>query len=436
MTARDFDDAISIRRKPGGGWLLGVHIADVGHYVRPGGALDREAISRGSSAYLPMRVVPMLPGVLSDGLCSLKEGEDRLALSVLLAYDRQGNLLEARAARSVIRSDRRFTYERASRVMEGAGGETREVAGVLREMFALARLLRARRPSLFIHEAGVEFVYSPAGVIVDVQTTEGDAAHWVIEEFMLAANREVAGWLLRIAEPALYRHHPPPGSSADLREFLAGAGIPGARQKPLPEVMRRAEEVGLGAAATSFLMDILESAEYTPRESSHDALGFAHYTHFTSPIRRYADLTVHRAVSRHVRPGKWTEMGGPREAPAEPAASEDLARLATHLNRRERAIAFAEGRLRRRRVLDFLAQRMAEPLAGVVLRTVADGLLVNLPGYLISGFIDRALLGPGARLVEPHTFEAGGMTYRPGREISVRIRRVDPAAGELDLALA
>jgi ribonuclease R len=440
FTARDYDDAISLRRGKDGGFVLGVHIADVSAYVEPGSALDREAEARGSSAYLPASVVPMLPPALCDGLCSLREGEDRLAISILLDLERRGTLQGARAARTVIRSRRRLTYERASRVMEGAGGERRDVAALLRDMRDIARVLRARRPSLEIHEPGVEFVYSPKGDIVDVRTTERDDAHWVIEEFMLSANREVAGWLLRLREPALFRHHPPPGSLKELRDLLAGLGVAGARDRPLPEILRRAEEAGLGAAATAFLMDVLEAAEYNPREPRHDALGFSHYAHFTSPIRRYADLTIHRAVARHLRPGKWVEMlprGGAAPEPSMPPASTpELERIAGHINLRERAIAGAERRLRRRRVLEFLARRSGEAQPGVVIRVIEDGLLVNLPGFLVSGTIALGALGPGAWKTGDHAVSAGGRIYRPGTEVLVRPKRIDPIRGELELGMA
>ncbi len=439
VTAKDFDDAISLRRKRDGAYLLGVHIADVSHYVEPGKALDREARLRGFSAYLPTGVIPMLPPVLSDGACSLREGEDRLAISVLLTFDPHGTLQGTRVGRSVIRSDRRLTYQRASRLMEGAGGETQKISQLLKDMHRLAALLLKQRPSLAIHEAGVEFVYSPEGELVEVHTTEGDDAHWVIEEFMLAANREVAGWLLAKGEPILFRHHPPPLDLGELREFLSGMGIEGARDRPLPEVMRRATEAGLGTAATSFLLQAMESAEYSSQKPTHHALGFPHYVHFTSPIRRYADLMVHRAVARHLRPGRWVEMRSRVRAPepgAAPVSTPELEGLASHLNRRERAIGYAERRLRRRRVLEFLSLRAGETFQGVILRALERGLLVNLPGYLISGFVDLESLGPGANLVRPHRLSAGGTIYHPGQEMPVRIRRIDPARGELDLGPA
>ncbi len=437
MTAKDFDDAISLRGAPGGGYVLGVHIADVGHYVEEGTTLDREARRRGQSAYLPMRVVPMLPAALSDGLASLHEGEDRLALSVLLTYDRRGTLKDARAARTAIRSVRRFTYERASRLMEGAGGETADIARLLKDMHALARHLRSRRPSLAIHEPGVEFVYSPTGDIVEVATTEGDDAHWVIEEFMLAANRAVAGWLFSIREPVLFRHHPPPGDLGELRSFLHEMGVSGARDRPLAELMRRAQEAGHGPAATSFLMEAMEAAVYSPLLPHHDALAFPHYCHFTSPIRRYADLVVHRAVARHLRAGKWVSLAPPRRGAAlsGPASTPELEELGAHLSRRERAVAHAEARLRRRRILEYLGTRTGTDLHGVLMRVLDRGLLVNLPGYLISGFLALDALGAGPRKTAPHALTVGGKVFRPGHPLTVRVARVNPLRGELDLTL-
>jgi ribonuclease R len=179
-------------------------------------------------------------------------------------------------------------------------------------------------------------------------------------------------------------------------------------------------------------MEAMEAAEYTPSDSTHSALGYTHYTHFTSPIRRYADLMVHRAVARRLQPDRWVEMKTVKRA-GPPATLPELEKLGEHLNLRERAIDHAESRLRRRRVLEFLSRRSSEKLQGIILKTLEGGLLVNLPGYLISGFVDLETLGSGARRVEPYKLNARGKTYRPGQELLVRLKRVDPVRGDLDL---
>ncbi|MHC4850339.1 MAG: RNB domain-containing ribonuclease, partial [Planctomycetota bacterium] len=412
VTSRDFDDAISLERR-GKDWLLGVHIADVSHYVLPDTPLDREAYRRGTSIYLPSRVIPMLPEKLSNDLCSLREGVDRLAMSVLMRYGTNGELKETTFAESVIQSDRRFSYERASRVMDRAVREKGEVGALLLDMVRLSKLLAGKRKSLDIPRGELELVYGGQGEVVDLRPVSQDVAHGVIEEFMLAANREVARLLLRKRVASIYRHHPEP---ADLTRVWNDFRLLGVRRaESIGKAMSTAVAKGLGPAATAALLRDMPRAIYTTRDASHFSLGFAAYTHFTSPIRRYSDLVVHRQLRALIR-----EHRGPikmRSGAKLPAAVADDALEAVAAHASERAVSAdrAETRLRRRRLLEYIARQKPETLTGQITQVVERGFSVDLPAFGTWGFVPTDKL-PGGRY-----------------KFDVRIARVDPETNELEL---
>ncbi len=436
VSSRDYDDAISLERR-GRGWLLGVHIADVSHYVLEGSALDREAYKRGTSVYLPTRVIPMLPERLSNDLCSLREGVDRLTMSVLLHYDDRGRLLDTTFARSVIRSDRRLSYERASRVMDKTVKEKGGVGELLLNMARLAKILKQRRPSLDVPRQEIELVFNGQGDVVDIRTTALDAAHGVIEEFMLAANREVARLLLRRGRPSLFRHHPKPADMSGVWDALKQLGVATGNERSLPRAIARAVAEGYGPAVTAAMLRGMPQACYTTRDASHFNLGFDAYTHFTSPIRRYADLVVHRilreVIGRRREGIKVGPMGEPAPAPAYDEALEELGR---HVTDRTIDADRAESRIRRRRVLEFLLRLGNVPTEGQVTLVVDRGLLVELPEYGTSGLLPADMLPGGPFEVENGVFRGKGRSYRLGETLDVCIHRIDPVSGKLDLALA
>ncbi len=433
-TSRDFDDAISLERHKGG-WRLGVHIADVSHYVRPETALDREARARGTSVYLPNRVIPMLPERLSNDLCSLREGVDRLAMSVLLRYDDRGTLLSTTFAESVIRSDRRFSYERASRVMDG--NRTRgAVERLLHDMADLAAKLAERRPSFDIPRNEVELVYSGQGDVVDVRPIESDVAHGVIEEFMLAANREVARLFLARKIPALFRHHPEPADLEPVYDALRTLGVAKSKRIDLRRAMRRAVEAGFGPSVASAMLRCMPRAIYTTEHSTHFSLGFEAYAHFTSPIRRYADLEVHRALRALLRKQRGPLEVRPRKRFPEPVRDASLEELARHVSSRAESADRAETRMRRRRVLELLLRLGAVPTEGQVTSIVERGLSVELPEYGTWGFLAAEVLPGGPYALKDGALQSGGRTFRLGDSVDVVVHRIDPGAGQLDLALA
>ncbi len=300
--ARDFDDAINVEKLANGGWQLGVHIADVAAYVEPGSALDREARRRGNSVYLPDRVIPMLPERLSNGVCSLKPEVDRLTHSVFIQFDKRGVAKSARFARSVIRSAHRLTYKEAYAILTSPPrdrlGERLHLAW---ELAALLRRKRFEHGALDLDFPEVKVLVDAHGKPVRLERVENDESHQLIEEFMLAANEAVARELKKRAIPTIYRVHenPDPEKLAEYRELALSFGYKvgdlthrAELQRLLAEIRGKPEEQALKVG----LLKSLKRARYDPQPLGHYGLAKTNYLHFTSPIRRYADLVVHRAL--------------------------------------------------------------------------------------------------------------------------------------------
>ena len=435
VSSRDFDDAVSLHRQ-GDGWLLGVHIADVSHYVRPSSALDREAFRRSTSVYLPGRVLPMLPEHLSNDLCSLREGQDRLTLSVLMRCDATGRIRETTFAETIIRPDRRFSYERASRVMDGSRREAGPFGSLLQDLLGLAGRLKKQRRSLDLPRDDTELVFDANGNIVDLRSTAQDVAHGVIEEFMLAANREVARLMLTRAQPVLFRHHPKPADLTHLWDTLALLGLDAPAKMGLRRALAKAVNDGHGPAAASAVFRCMPRAFYTSTDATHYSLGFEAYCHFTSPIRRYTDLLVHRRLRHLLRQdgGKVVLAADAKCGP--PMRDPELENKAKHLNARAAAAERAESRIRRRRILEFLLRQGPIPTNGQITGVVEKGLMVDLGEYGVNGFLALdALPGDGYQF-EPGRLSNSRNTLKLGQDISVRIHRIDPATSQLDLAPA
>ena len=300
--ARDFDDAIHVEKLANGGWQLGVHIADVAAYVEPGSALDREARRRGNSVYLPDRVIPMLPERLSNGVCSLKPEVDRLTHSVFIQFDKRGVAKSARFARSVIRSAHRLTYKEAYAILTSPPRD--RLGERLHLAWELAALLRRRRfehGALDLDFPEVKVLIDTHGKPVRLERVENDESHQLIEEFMLAANEAVARELKKRTIPTIYRVHenPDPEKLAEYRELALSFGYKvgdlthrAELQRLLAEIRGKPEEQALKVG----LLKSLKRARYDPQPLGHYGLAKTNYLHFTSPIRRYADLVVHRAL--------------------------------------------------------------------------------------------------------------------------------------------
>lgn len=389
--AKDFDDAIAVTELPNGGFELAVHIADVAHYVSPGTALDREAQHRGNSTYLVDRVLPMLPERLSNGLCSLRPGEDKLTRAAILTYNAKGQRTGQRFVSAVIHSKRRYTYEEAMASLRQAPGHDPD-AQLLHRAWKLASRLRRRRfdhGSLDMQFTEVKVVLDAAGQPVRFARVEYDESHQLIEEFMLAANEAVAEALLRSGRPGMYRIHddPDPAKLEELREIFLASGCrcgdlseKGEIQKVLTQIAGKPEEHVLKLS----LLKSLKRAAYSADCTGHYGLSLRHYTHFTSPIRRYADLIVHRALAN------LQHAPGSRGTIRTPDYS-GMMEIAAHISATERTSADAEMDSRRMKELEYFeriaASKKPEVFKAIITRVLPIGLFVEVVDVQTRGIV-------------------------------------------------
>lgn len=436
-SARDFDDAIAVKRS-GSGWQLDVHIADVAHYVRPGSALDAEAQRRGNSTYLPDRLLPMLPPRLCDGICSLRQGEDRLTALCRMRIDSKGAVTHAEFAKAVIRSRRRMTYAEALQVLQGGSCGEAEVDAVLREAGSLARVLRERRmkqAALNLDMPELHVLADAEGNPVDVELTESDPAHQLIEECMLAANEAVAHALNARALPAVYRVHEEPDPAkihefgVQLRSYGYSVGTLATREQlahALEQTKGRPEEDALKVA----LLRCMMRARYSPDPLGHYGLAKGDYCHFTSPIRRYADLVVHRAFRR---------LAGEGDAPLPSPAR--LAGIAAHISETERTSAAAETEADRLMLARYLERQCSAEHPRVWDAVVAacwpQGMTVDIPQLRgVKGFVSRGELPADTHwFYESHTASwraADGRSMQNGQGLRLIPVAVDEESGFVD----
>src|SRR5437763_2143226 len=443
---RDFDDAIHVEKLANGGWQLGVHIADVAAYVEPGSALGREARRRGNSVYLPDRVIPMLPEGLSNGVCSLKPEVDRLTHSVFIQFDKRGVAKSARFARSMIRSAHRLTYKEAYAILNSPPqdrlGERLHLAW---QLGALLRRKRFEHGALDLDFPEVKVWVDTQGEPIRLERVENDESHQLIEEFMLAANEAVARELKKRAIPTIYRVHenPDPDKLAEYREFALSFGYKvgdltnrAELQRLLVEVRGKPEEQALKVG----VLKSLKRARYDPWPLGHYGLAKPNYLHFTSPIRRYADLVVHRALGRDGPPGRPARSAS---APYHPAMAE-IGSIAEHISTTERNAADAEIDATQMKKLEFFQLQLASRNPQIFPATVVDvrnyGLMVELPNALITGLIHVSSLTDDFYLFEPARRQLIGRRsrkrFKVGDDLSVFVARVDVFKRQVDFAIA
>jgi len=445
--ARDFDDAIQVE-KIGSGWRLGVHIADVAAYVEPGSPLDREARRRGNSVYLPDRVIPMLPERLSNGVCSLKPGVDRLTHSVFIQFDKRGSAKSAQFTRSVIRSAHRLTYKQAYTILTAPPAD--QLGERLHLAWELAAVLRKKRfehGALDLDFPEVKVWVDKDGRPVKLERVENDESHQLIEEFMLVANEAVARELKKRAIPTVYRIHenPDPEKLGEYREFVLGFDYRVGDLTHRAELQRlvasfrgKPEEQALKVA----LLKSLKRARYSPQPLGHYGLAKANYLHFTSPIRRYADLVVHRALAR--------DSAGAGGRPARSASAlyqpgmAEIASIAEHVSTTERTAADAEGDAIQMKKLEFFQRQLDERKPQIFRASIVDvrnyGLMVELPDALVTGLVHVSSLMDDFYVFEPARRQLIGRRSRKrfsvGDELSVFVVRVDAFKRQVDFAIA
>ena len=437
--ARDFDDAINVEKIDNtGGLRLGVHIADVSAYVTPDSALDREARRRGNSVYLPDRVIPMLPERLSNGVCSLNPAVDRLTHSVFIEFDKNGRAKNAGFAKSVIRSAKRLTYKEAYAILQAKpNGELSRRLHTAWELASLLRRKRFEQGSLDLDFPEVKVHVDADGKATRLERVENDQSHQLIEEFMLAANEAVARELRHRSIATIYRVHedPDPEKLGEYREFILSFGYKVGDLSHRKEVQRFLASISGKPEEQALKIGLLKSlkrARYAAQPLGHYGLAKANYLHFTSPIRRYADLVVHRTLAeRNLSRRSKIDIG-------------QIESLANHISDTERNAAEAEIESVRLKKLQFFEQQLKERNPQVFCAAIMDvrnyGLVVELPDALVTGVVHVSTLSDDfyrfdaaqRRLVGRRT----NRRFSIGDEIRVFVARVDTFKRQIDFAIA
>ncbi len=444
--ARDFDDAITVDKLPNGNFWLGVHIADVSHYVQEGSALDREAYDRGTSVYFPERAVHMFPAELATGLCSLNPHVDRLVQSCLMEISRHGEVVRYELHDGVINSDERMTYTAVNGILTDRDPALVEryqplvpMFELMRELFVVLNDARRRRGSIDFDLNEAEVIVDEGGLVEAIVALHRNVAHRLIEEFMLLANETVASHLEANIAPSLYRIHEEPDvlKVSKFEDFVSGFGYslgapltsirPRHFQKLLQRIEGRPEEKPI-----AFLMlRTMQKARYAPENLGHFGLAASSYTHFTSPIRRYPDLVVHRALraSRHA-----TLSGEEREEQVE-----ELPEVARHCSEMERRADDAERELLQWKKVKFMADKVGDEFQGYITGVAAFGLFIELVEHFVEGLVHVSTMADDYyRFIESAHLLRGENTekvYRLGDKVAVQVIRVNMELRQVDLGL-
>src|SRR3954451_9180357 len=463
-TAKDFDDAVEVRMLPNGNYLLGVHIADVSHYVTEGSALDEEAFERGTSVYFPGKAVPMLPERLSNGICSLNPRVERLTFSIDIEIDARGRFVNHKVYRSVIRTKERMTYTNVNAFLVNEGvaqpsgppphgvavpeaAELRQRYGSLladftrmHELYDILRKRREARGSIDFDLPEAEVILDAEGVIDAIKPTERNVAHRIIEEFMLAANEVVASELVFANQPGIYRVHqqPDPQKLQDLREILKEFKLtlrgdleemrPGELQRVLKSVEGTPEERFL----TNIVLRSMKRAFYSEENIGHFALAIANYAHFTSPIRRYPDLIVHRRLGELIANGP---LYGERLAEIERAHP----LYAAQSSDRERRADEASREVLEWKKVIFMRDKVGDKFTGTVTGVASFGLFVELDEIFVQGMVPVATIGGDFWVFREREHrlrgESTGREMRLGDHVTIEVKSIDEDRHQLEFRL-
>ena len=444
--ARDFDDAISIEKLKNGHYWLGVHIADVAHYVQEGGALDTEAYERGTSVYFPERAVHMFPEALATGLCSLKPKVDRLVQSCLMEVTARGDVVRYEIHDGVICSDARMTYTAVNAILTDRDPETiaqyRALVPLFELMGELFKILndrRHRRGSVDFDLPEAEVVLNEQGFIEDIIASERNVAHRLIEEFMLLANETVAGHLESKGMPSLYRIHEPPDplKVMQFEEFIGafkyslGAGEGSVRPMHFQKLVNKIRGTPEERPIAFLMLRTMQKARYDSINVGHFGLAAPTYTHFTSPIRRYPDLVVHRLL----RELRLTRVLEERKAELD----EELPEVGRHTSERERRAADAEREILQWKKVRFMADKVGDVFDGYITGVAPFGMFVELTEHYVEGLVHVSTMADDYYRFreQQHTLfgESTKKTYRLGDKVRVQIIRVDMERRQIDLGL-
>lgn len=436
--AKDFDDAISVQKLDNGDWQLAVHIADVSYYVKPGTSLDKEARARGNSTYMADRVLPMIPRELSNHLCSLMPDVDRLTQCCLMRVSQEGKIKSAKFTRAVINSGRRFTYEEAQDILM-APSSNDPISAMLREAWRLASLLRKRRfenGALNLDMPEVKVLLDDKGTPTGIQRSEYNESHQLIEEFMLVANESAAKLLKNRSQTTVYRVHEDPDPDR-LNEYAELARLHGYKpgdltnKKHIQQLLDDAKGSIEEPAIKIGLLKSLKRAAYSQDPLGHYGLSKADYCHFTSPIRRYADLIVHRSLQR--------QLGNPPKPIDKTPSPGEAAQIAVHISDTERSSAEAENESRRLKMLQYLhiCSRQENPptFTCVITEVRHFGLFIEATDIMTKGMIKTEDFPQGDWTYEETLMRytgSNGKIYTVGQQHQVKVSNVDMELQRVD----
>ncbi|MGB3798968.1 MAG: ribonuclease R [Lewinella sp.] len=442
LTAKDFDDALSIQHLEDGNIEIGIHIADVSHYVRPGSALDEEAADRTTSVYLVDRVCPMLPERISNELCSLRPNEDKLTFSAVFKFNSKTlKMIDRWFGRTVTHSDRRFTYEEAQEILDNGEGD---FVQELQQLDIISKKLRKQRfkeGSIDFNTNEVRFKLDDEGKPVEVYIKDRIDTNMLIEDFMLLANREVAGFIKKKEErlkqniPFVYRVHDEPDMDkvAELANFAAALGYemdlssPQSVSKSYNKLLAKADEDPMVKMLSPIAIRTMSKAIYTTENIGHYGLGFDDYTHFTSPIRRYADVLVHRLLDKNLEEGSLYKANGAK-----------LEETCKHISSQERKAVTAERESIKYKQTEFMLDHVGDEFDGVINGLADFGVFIEL----IENFVEGML--PFDKMDEPYDLSAGklsivgkksGKKLKMGDVVRVKIEDVDMDRRRIDMSL-
>ncbi len=442
--AKDFDDAITVRRK-GKNYVLGVHIADVSYYVKEGSALDREAYRRGTSVYLIDTVIPMLPFKLSNGVCSLVEGEDRLVMSVEMEIDEKGRVVDYWIGEGIIRSKKRLTYTLVNRLFEGderarkeIGDDISDMLEVARELMHILREARRRRGAIIdIESDEVKVILDEDGTVKDIVPRRRGEAETLIEEFMIKANETIAEIFHNAGLPFVYRVHeePDPDVILQLKNYLSVLGIEakfGANLHPgmLQKLLEKVGNHPLRSSVERLLVRSMKRAMYSAVNIGHFGLASYAYTHFTSPIRRYPDLVVHRLLKEYLHRG-FTEKRVDE-------LSQTLPVVAKHCSKRERVADEAEWDLVDMKKVEYISKHIGEVFDVVVTNVTKFGLFVEIPEKSVTGLVHVSTMDDYYIYDERTNTLIGkrkGKVYRLGDQLKAKVVGANKVRMEIDFVL-
>ena len=439
--AKDFDDAISLKKEKTGNWLLGVHIADVSYYVNEDSSVDKEARKRGTSVYLPGTVIPMLPEVLSNGICSLKEGEERLTKSIFFTYSSDGRLISSEIKHSVINVKKRLTYHIATKVlMESDEDDTDPVTNLLLEASKLAKLLyknRMKEGALELNLPEINIRVGKDGKIDTIEKTTRDISHIIIEEFMIAANQAAATFMHQQNLPSVCRSHPEPDEDEmhDFAEFIFNCKnkrIDPFNKKKLQTFLDEISDHPESYIINLMLLRSMKKAEYSTTETSHFALGLEHYAHFTSPIRRYPDLIVHRLLDLFFQ-------GQLKSKNVKASWNEKITGWAKHCCATEKRAQEAEREIIKLKLLRHMEEHADKIMVGIITGIQEYGLFVQIDEFQLDGLVHiRTLTDDFYELDKKKLSLIGsrnGKVYSFGDVVNVKITKIDLLKREVDFVI-